>query len=341
MSGGVDSSVAAAQLVEQGHEVTGVTLQLLPEGQRDDTCCSADAIQAASRVCERLDIPHHTLNMRDVFERQVIAPFVDSYAAGLTPNPCIECNMKIKFGELLAKARAHEAEYLATGHYARVFVGPDEELWLARGKDTAKDQSYFLYRLVPELLRHVMFPLGNLSKDEVRAEASRLRLPSATRPESQEVCFIPSDVGSFVEARAPASGRAGPIVDADGQPLGTHRGIVHYTVGQRKGLGLSGGPWYIAEIRPERDTLVVTSDRPRGAVRIVAGNPVWRGGEREVSAMVRYRAKPVPARVVPEPDQLTVHFAELVDGVAPGQAVVCYDEDRVVGGGVVMEAKSC
>lgn len=339
MSGGVDSSVAAARLLADGHKVTGVTMQLLPEDMRAERCRSSDAVRVAKHVCDLLAIPHQTIDLREAFEREVVEPFVEAYATGFTPNPCIDCNTRVKFARLLTHALSQGAEYLATGHYARIVSGSRGEPSLARASDASRDQSYFLYRLTSAQLKHLLFPLGHLAKEEVRRTAAELGLPSAARPDSQEACFVPSDVGSFVVDRCPAAGLPGPIIDTDGERIGTHRGIAHYTVGQRKGLGLPGGPWYVAEIRTRDNSLVVTPESPPNIVEVVAGDPVWQGGEREVVAMLRYRMKSVPARVVPEDDRLIVTFASPVREVASGQAVVCYEADIVLGGGVILEAR--
>ena len=336
MSGGVDSSVAAARLVGQGHRVTGVTMQLLPEGEDPGRCCSTDAVRAARRVCDLLGIEHYTLNMRDAFETEVVEPFVRSYASGLTPNPCIVCNDRLKFAHLLSRARTHGAEFLATGHYARILQRENGTSWLHRGRDPEKDQSYFLYRLDEPAIDHVSFPLGDATKAEVRTEARALGLPTAERPESQEICFAPHDAGSFVVSRWCVAGEPGPILDQRGTHLGTHLGIARYTIGQRKGLGIAGGPWFVSKIRAEENTIVVSHGAPTPLSMVELENVVWRVGTPErVEAVVRYRATPVPASVRQASEGVTVELDEPVAGVAPGQAVVCYVGDRVVGGGVV------
>lgn len=336
MSGGVDSSVAAARLVRQGHSVTGVTMQVLPEGEDPGRCCSTDAVRAARRVCDHLGIEHYTLNMRDVFESEVVAPFVREYAAGRTPNPCIACNDRVKFAILLARARTHGADSLASGHYARIVADETGSLWLHRGRDVSKDQSYFLYRLDEPAIRFVCFPLGDVTKAEVREEARALGLPTAERPESQEICFIPDDVGSFVVNRAPVAGESGPIVDEKGIHVGTHDGIARYTIGQRKGLGLSGGPWYVARIRADENIVVVCHGTPAPITTIELEDAVWRPeGHERIEAVIRYRATSVPAQARWSGGRLTVELDSPAGGVACGQAVVCYVGDRVVGGGVV------
>ncbi len=336
MSGGVDSSVAAARLVAAGHEVTGVTMQLLPEGEEDGRCCSSDAVRSAKRVCDRLGIGHYTLNMRDVFARCVVDAFVTEYASGRTPNPCIECNDRVKFAELLARARTAGADALATGHYARIERDRDGVPWLARGRDGSKDQSYFLYRLTREQLEHVWFPVGDSTKAQIRAEAADLGLPSATRPESQEICFVPEDAGAFVIEHCPAAGHPGPIVDEHGEVLGAHRGLARYTIGQRKGLGLPGGPWYVTAIDADTNRVTVAPRSPADVKTIELTRTVWRPvALTSVDAVVRYRAEQVPARVTrPRDGVIELELVHPVSGVAPGQAVVCYSGKRVVGGGV-------
>lgn len=336
MSGGVDSSVAAARLVREGHHVTGVTMQLLPEGEGPGRCCSTDALRVARRTCDLLGIDHYTLNVRDVFESEVVETFVRAYAQGRTPNPCVVCNDRVKFAYLLARARTHGADALATGHYARIVRCADDSLWLHRGRDTRKDQSYFLYRLQEPAIGHVRFPLGEATKDEVRREARELGLPTAERSESQEVCFVSADAGSFVIEQMPDAGLPGPIIDTSGRLLGTHRGIARYTVGQRKGLGLSGGPWYVTEIRDAENAVVVSRGTPSAVHRVELMDVVYRGElPAEVDAVVRYRAMPVSAVADRVSTGLVLAFERGIPPVARGQAVVCYQGDRVLGGGVV------
>ncbi len=240
MSGGVDSSVAAALLVERGFDVTGVTMQLWPSTDDEGGCCSVDAVRDAKRVCDLLGIPHYALNFRDSFERFVVGPYADEYASGRTPNPCIECNDRLKFSDLLAKVAAQGGEMLATGHYARIREDLPGHFVLARGVDAAKDQSYFLYRLTQEQMSRVLFPVGEHTKTDVRAMAERLGLHVHDKRESQDVCFAPAGHAEVVRARRSSALRPGPIVDAEGRTLGEHRGLGLYTVGQRHGLGVSG-----------------------------------------------------------------------------------------------------
>jgi tRNA-specific 2-thiouridylase len=339
MSGGVDSSVAAALLVEAGHDVTGVTMQLLPGGEHEGGCCSTSAVRDAHRVCDALGIPHYTLNVRDVFRRDVIEPFCDAYAAGRTPNPCIECNDRVKFVELWRRVALQGGEYLATGHYARIVRDEAGAPWLARGADERKDQSYFLYRMTPEQLERTLFPVGELTKPEVRRIAGELGLPTAKAPESQEVCFVPGSAAEFVSGERPESVRPGPIVDPAGREIGRHEGIARYTVGQRKGLRVAAQqPLFVVEVDAAANT-VVAGPAERLAVRtVVCGDVVWRDSpEAEVEVQLRYRQRPLAARAVIESGRLTLAFPDAVTATAPGQAAVCYQGDVVVGGGVVEE----
>jgi tRNA-specific 2-thiouridylase len=343
MSGGVDSSVAAALLVRQGHDVTGVTMQLLPEGDFPGGCCSFEGVRDARRVCDVLGIPHYTLNMRDAFARGVVEPFCDEYASGRTPNPCIACNDVVKFDELWRRVRLQGADFLATGHYARVLRDARGERWLARGADAAKDQSYFLYRMTREQLDRTLFPLGELAKVEVRRTAEKLGLPTADRPESQDVCFL-ADGGSaaFVAARRPEAGEPGDIVDQSGQVLGRHGGIGRYTVGQRKGLRLSAPqPLYVVRLDAADRKVTVGSRADLYSRTATCTGVVWRGPDLDVAVavQVRYRQAPVGGAATVDDDGLRITFDEKVAGVAPGQAAVCYNGDVVLGGGVVKEAE--
>lgn len=339
MSGGVDSSVAAALLVRAGHDVTGVTMRLLPGDDPVDGCCSLDGVRSAKRVCDVLGIPHYTMEFSDVFEREVIEPYCDEYAAGRTPNPCIACNDRVKFSELMRRVALQDADFLATGHYARIERDADGVPWLCRGTDPAKDQSYFLYRMTREQLDHTMFPLGELTKPEVREIARELGLPAAERPESQETCFVPDDdVRAFVRARRPDAFIPGDIVDESGEVVGSHDGVPGLTVGQRRGLGLPGPEKrFVCSIDAGSATVTVGPRSGLGCCEVLAGDAVWRGGEgpRRVSVRTRYRG-PEPAATVEFIDgSLDVSFDEAADACAPGQALVCYDGDRVIGGGVI------
>ena len=336
MSGGVDSSVAAALLLETGRDVFGVTMRLGLAELAESACCGEEEVLLARRVCGALGIRHVVLDMAAEFASEVVEPFSAAYAAGLTPNPCVRCNERIKSGAFLKRVKRLGAGTLATGHYAR--IGHAEgHAWLERGADRRKDQSYFLYRVPPASLAMLEFPLGDLTKPEVRALAEARGLPTAARRESQEVCFTDDHAG-FVTARHPEAGTPGPIEDAVGTVLGAHRGIAHYTVGQRKGLGLSGpeGPYRVVRIDARRNAVIVGAPSALARERVTLQESVWRlTGPARVLAQVRYRGLPLPATATPAEPGLSVAFDTPTDGLAPGQSVVLYQGDRVVGGGVV------
>lgn len=339
MSGGVDSSLAAALLLDEGHEVTGVTMRLLAD---EGACCGRDAARDARRVCDLLGIEHLTLDFRDTFEREVVGPYADAYAAGRTPNPCIECNDRVKFGGLLRRARAAGADALATGHYARV-VDAGGVLSVARGVDTRRDQSYFLYRLTPGQLEHVLFRVGGLTKPQVRDRASALGLPTAERAESREACFVADGaVAAFVGARHPSAMAGGPVVTADGDVLGEHHGIAGLTVGQRKGIGIAAGrPLHVLAIDARTGTVTVGEAGELAVTEIRARDVVWEPARAvaPLTARVRYLQEDVACEARADGGILSVRLAVPVRGVAPGQAVVCYAGEAVVGGGVIESAR--
>lgn len=337
LSGGVDSSVAAALLVEQGRDVFGVTMRLGLAEITGRPCCGEEEVALARRVCAHLGIPHVVIDMADEFRSEVVEPFVDAYAAGLTPNPCVRCNERIKFGAFADRVRGLGATTLATGHYARLERDGDE-LWLARAADRTKDQSYFLYRVAPAALVMLEFPLGDLTKSEVRRMAAERALPTAERRESQEVCFT-ADHAALVAAAHPGAVKSGPIETADGTILGTHRGVARYTVGQRRGLGVGGpeGPYRVVRIDAERSAVIVAPEAEAHTESITLAEPVWRLGEEPVHvlAQIRYRSAPRSAMATLTRDGLEVEFDTPVDPLAPGQSVVLYADDRIVGGGIV------
>ena len=345
MSGGVDSSVAAALLVEQGFEVIGVTMHLAGSQSR---CCSLDDADDARRVAETLGIRFYVANYKDRFREEVMEPFADAYLAGKTPIPCVACNDRFKFSHLLARARALGADAVATGHYARVLRDPvNGAARLLRGADAHKDQSYFLFRLTAEQLRHTHFPIGALTKPEVRARARALGLATAEKRESQEICFVPDgDYARVVEQIRPGAARAGEIVDAaSGRVLGTHAGVHHFTVGQRRGLGSGGAAArYVVALDAASGTVRVGNEAALGARGARLGGVCWTserppGSELRAEVQVRYRHAPVPATIAPSADGgARVSFDEPVRAVSPGQAAVFYHGDELLGGGWIEEA---
>jgi tRNA-uridine 2-sulfurtransferase len=354
MSGGVDSSVAAALLMEQGYDVIGVMLRLwveppLPGAEADvaNRCCSLESLAGAQAVADRLDIPFYVINAEEPFRREVVDFFIREYAAGRTPNPCLICNRKIRFGYLLEYARSLGARWLATGHYARIRAGADGKCELWRGVDPAKDQSYVLSVLGQDELRQVLFPVGEHTKSQVRALAAGRGLPTASRPESQDLCFVvDGDYRRFLTRWAPDSVRPGPILDRRGRRLGTHRGLPFYTVGQRSGLGIAAPqPLYVLELQAEENTLIVGAAEELGQRWLRAAAVNWIAGDapRMLSSLqvqIRYRAQPVAGAVVPKPDgSVEVALAEPLRGVTPGQAVVFYRDEICLGGGMITEAR--
>ena len=348
MSGGVDSSVAAALLAEQGHDVIGVSMQLYDNsrltegGQRAfGTCCTIDDLYDARRVAATIGIPHYIVNFESQFGEHVIANFVREYVSGRTPIPCSHCNSDLKFAELLDRARAYDAEQLATGHYARIVRDERGRYHLYRGADNTKDQTYFLFSLTQEQLSRAAFPVGDLDKDTVRAHARRLRLHVTDKPDSQEICFVPDgDYAAFVERRAPESTRPGTIVNNDGRVIGTHAGVHRYTIGQRKGLGLSSTePLYVLEIKPDSAQVVVGSREALGRTQLTASEVNWISGVPpgdwlRVSAQIRHRHAAAPARVRrTDEGRAELDFDTPQTAITPGQAVVFYDGDEVLGGG--------
>ena len=354
MSGGVDSSVAAALLKEQGFRVMGVTLNVWPETNlveadtRHNACCSLESVEDARRVADLLGIPHYTLNFREIFDQSVIQDFLQEYARGRTPNPCVRCNRFVKFEALMAQARSLGAEYLATGHYARAGRTGSGRYTLLKARDASKDQSYALSYLTQEQLAHTLFPLGELEKTETRSIAAKLGLVTAAKPDSQEICFVPdNDYAGFLRRRLPSVSEPGPILDASGDRIGTHPGIAFYTVGQRKGLGLAAGrPMYVLEIIPERNAIVVGERDRLYSPGLVAEDLNWVSIEQpsetiRVAARIRYRAAEVPATAHLRGDgALEVQFDEPQRAVSPGQAVVLYQGDAVVAGGTIVKVQS-
>jgi tRNA-specific 2-thiouridylase len=345
MSGGVDSSVAAALLAEAGHDVIGLSMQLYDQSAGESgygSCCSLDDLHDAGRVARRLNIPHYIVNFEREFQRTVVSNFVDEYLAGRTPIPCAHCNSDLKFATLLDRSMAYGAEVVATGHYARIAIDPRTGRHvLRRGLDAAKDQSYFLFSLTQEQLSRASFPVGGLSKDGVRDVARRLGLPVAEKPDSQEICFVPDgDYASFIEKTRGDLEAGGAIVSRSGAVLGRHGGVHRFTVGQRRGLGIAAAePLYVLELRPSEKTVVVGARPELDRTTLTASQVNWIAGAPplaplRVTAQIRHRHQPAAATVrALEGNRAAVEFDSAVVAITPGQAVVFYDEDVVVGGG--------
>ena len=355
MSGGVDSSVTAALLKEAGYDTVGITLQLYDYGkaiERKGACCAGQDIHDARNVAEEIGIPHYVLDYESKFRESVIDDFVDAYTRGETPIPCVRCNQTVKFRDLLGTARDLGAEALATGHYVqRAMV--DGRSRLQAAIDPTKDQSYFLFATTQEQLDFLRFPLGGLNKSETREHAARFNLPVAEKPDSQDICFVPNgSYASVVTKFRPDAALPGEIVDLDGTVMGRHDGVVNYTIGQRKGLGIGGrsgdtDPLYVVRIDPDRNQVIVG---PREAlavqtIRLTAVN--WLGTEkldattRPVAVKIRNTMAPVPATVAATPlGDVAVTFAEPQFGVSPGQACVFYDGDTVLGGGWILREEA-
>jgi tRNA-specific 2-thiouridylase len=343
MSGGVDSSVAAALLAEQGHDVIGLSMQLYDQRGTGTfgTCCTLDDLYDARRVADAIGIPHYILNFERQFQDTVISNFVREYAAGRTPLPCAHCNSALKFATLLDRARGLGAEQVATGHYARVEQSSTRRWLLRRSADPDKDQSYFLFSLNQDQLARASFPVGRLKKTEVRAQARRLGLKVADKPDSQEICFVPDgDYAAFVARKEPAVARAGVIVDTAGKVLAPHQGVHRFTVGQRKRLGVSGpAPLYVLKIEAESGQITVGPRAALDRTTLWASGVNWVSmdaptGWLPVSAQIRHRHRPAAGRVrALDADRAEFVFDTPQPAITPGQAVVFYDGDLVAGGG--------
>ena len=347
MSGGVDSSVAAALLVEQGYQVTGMMMRLWSEDCGEggsNRCCTPGQMADARRIAGQLGIPFYVLDTQDVFRRTIVQFFIDRYAAGDTPNPCLECNRHIRFEWLLNHALALGADYLATGHYARTDRLPDGTARLLKGRDPAKDQSYVLSVLTQEKLQRAIFPVGEYEKPRVRQIADDLGLPVAQNHDSQDLCFLANgDYRRFLAEHAPDAVRPGPILTRDGQALGQHTGLPHYTIGQRKGLGISyHEPLYVLETDPARNALIVGTCEELGQRHLTAGRLNWISGVApagpfRIEVKIRYKAHPAWATVTPLADgRVTVEFDEPLRDITPGQGAVFYDGDVCLGGGNII-----
>lgn len=351
MSGGVDSSVTAALLKEEGYDVVGITLQLYDHGvavQKKGSCCAGQDIHDARRVSDELGIPHYVLDYESRFKNQVMEEFADSYIKGETPIPCVRCNQTVKFKDLLDTARDLGADCMATGHYVQRRVGADGKAHLVRGVDSGKDQSYFLFATTQAQMDFLRFPLGHMDKAQTREQAERFGLTVADKPDSQDICFVPE--GRYVdviERLRPGALEPGDIVDVDGNVLGQHEGIVKYTIGQRRGIGIGGTdePLYVVKLNPAKKQVIVG---PKEALLTTAigvkdvnwiGEPVPHEGLM-VIAKIRSTRPGVPARLFMEGTRVRLVLEEAEAGVSPGQAAVFYDGDRVLGGGWIDRAES-
>ena len=352
MSGGVDSSVAAWLLKEQGYDVIGVTMQIWQEEEtekqeEDGGCCGLSAVDDARRVASMLDIPYYVMNFREEFKEHVINYFIDEYLNGRTPNPCIACNRYVKWEALLKRSMEIGADYIATGHYARIEQLPNGRYSLRVSETSAKDQTYALYNLTQDQLKRTLMPVGAFTKEEIREMAQKIELQVANKPDSQDICFIPDgDYASYIEETANVKINPGNFVLSDGTVVGKHKGIVHYTVGQRKGLGIAlGHPVFVLEIRPETNEVVLGSNEESMSYHVRANKINFMAVEdltekKRVWAKIRYNHKGAWCTVEKTgEDEILCTFEQPVRAITPGQAVVLYDGEYVFGGGTIIGDK--
>jgi tRNA-specific 2-thiouridylase len=348
MSGGVDSSVAAALLQREGYEVVGMMMRLWSEPGREafNRCCTPEAMGIARQVAGQLGIPFYAVNAQESFRDTVVEYFLEGYASGATPNPCLACNRHIRWEFLLERALALGAEYMATGHYVRLARETGQPERLFEAADKAKDQSYVLSVLRPDQLQHALFPLGELTKAEVRAIAAELKLPAAQSKESQDLCFLGGgDYRDFLARNAPQLGEPGPVLNRAGEQLGEHSGLMDYTIGQRKGLGIAAPePLYVLEKDQARNALIVGTRAELGHTELIAAQMNWIQGTApeaafEAGVKIRYKTAKAPARVTPLDDgRIRVEFEEPQPSITPGQAAVVYQGEEVLGGGIIQAA---
>lgn len=351
MSGGVDSSVAAWLLKEQGYDVIGITMQIWQDEEEavqeeNGGCCGLSAVEDARKVAAALCIPHYVMNFKKEFKEHVMDYFIAEYQSGRTPNPCIACNRYVKWESLLRRSLEIGADYIATGHYARIAQLPNGRYAIQNSRTAAKDQTYALYNLTQEQLSHTLMPAGAYTKDEIRKIAEDIGLTVAHKPDSQEICFVPdNDYAKFIDETTGVRAKPGDFITAEGEVIGRHRGIIHYTVGQRKGLGLSmGRPVFVTEIRPETNEVVIggSDEVFRKTLRanrlnFMAVEELKTGEEREFLVKIRYNHKGAPCMVKRTgPDEVLCTFFEPQRAVTPGQAAVFYEGDYVAGGGTIL-----
>ncbi|AJA47697.1 tRNA-specific 2-thiouridylase MnmA [Clostridium pasteurianum DSM 525 = ATCC 6013] len=347
MSGGVDSSVTAYLLKEQGYEVIGVTMQVWPEDkeyeEREGGCCSLSSVEDARRVAHKLGIPFYVMNFKDIFDEKVIQPFIQEYLSGRTPNPCIACNKFIKFDAFLEKAKSLGADYVATGHYAKIYKNDKGRYLIERSKDDKKDQTYVLYNMTQHQLEHTLMPCGDYSKDRIREIAKEIGLSVHNKKDSEEICFIPdNDHGAYIKRQRPEQVKEGNFVDSNGNILGRHKGIVYYTIGQRKGLGISlGKPVFVKDINILKNEVVLGSEEDIFKKSLIANEVNFISFDKldspmKVQAKIRYASKATEATIYPlEDSKIKVTFEKPVRAITKGQSVVFYDGDLLLGGGII------
>ena len=343
MSGGVDSSVSAALLKDQGYDVIGMMLRLWSKEGSQNLCCAPDAQEEARFIAGLLEIPFYVVDAQEKFYQSVVMPFIDDYAQGRTPNPCINCNRFIRWDFLLQRAKALGADFLATGHYARIKKTSADQYQLLKGQDIKKDQSYVLHVLTQKNLNQTIFPLGDLNKTQVRKLAGDYSLPVANRPDSQDLCFVgQGDYREFLRLKIPAAIKPGPIFDPDGSQIGEHTGLADYTIGQRKGLGISNTePLYVIRKDIKQNALIVGSPDSLGRQEFFADQVNWISGEKpkeriQADVKIRYKSREVPAVItVQNPTNVNVQLESPLPDITPGQAAVFYQGDLCLGGGII------
>jgi tRNA-specific 2-thiouridylase len=346
MSGGVDSSLTAALLKDRGYDVIGITMQIWPSDQPspdDGGCCSLSAVEDARRVAYKLDIPFYVVNFEDVFADKVIDYFVNEYARARTPNPCIMCNQEIKFESFLKKSFDLDADYMATGHYAKIEYNQEGRHLIRTAQDVHKDQTYALYGMTQKQLAHTLMPLGEFKKTETRKLAKEFDLEVHDKPDSQEICFIPDDdYKRYIQENHPEIAKPGPIFDLEGNKLGEHEGLPFYTIGQRRGLGLAyHKPLYVINLDPDKNAVIVGDNKEVFGDELIATQLTWVSiaeleGPMEVEAKIRYNVTPAKAQIHPmSGDKVKVKFQKKQRAITPGQSVVFYQQDIVVGGGII------